>query len=130
MTTTHSESREDYLESILILKRRTGAVRSIDIAEYFNYSRPSVSRAMSILRKDDLISVDRNGYIDLTDEGRRQAEAVFARHETLMLFLEKLGVSSASARKDACRMEHILCDETMACIGRFVAGYTEKEPQE
>ena len=120
MHNEHNESREDYLESILILKKKYGAVRSIDIADYFNYSRPSISLAMSILRTDGLITMNRNGYIELTDDGRKIAESVYTRHKILIAFLKQLGVSEESAADDACRIEHVLSDESIQRITEFV----------
>lgn len=128
MDKKHSESREDYLESILILKNKKGLVRSIDIAEYFNYSRPSVSRAMSILRNDKLITMDKSGFIELTETGSDLAQAVYSRHEVLISFLRLLGVSEPVSVKDACRLEHVLSQESMDCINNFVdLNHTEKE---
>lgn len=122
----HSESREDYLESILILKNKKGAVRSIDIAEYFSYSRPSVSRAMSILRNEGLITMDKSGFIELTDFGAEKARDVYSRHEVLISFLELLGVSEPASVRDACRLEHVLSQESMDCINSFVNSHLKK----
>ena len=123
MTSEHSESREDYLESILMLKSEKGVVRSIDIAEHFDYSRPSISRAMSILRSAGLITMDNNGFIELTEEGFREANAVYERHKLLIFFLKKLGVSEETAEQDACRIEHVLSEESIARIRDYV-GWT------
>ena len=120
MAVTTNESREDYIESILILKRERGAVRSIDIANHFGYSRPSISRAVGLLRKDGLINVDDSGYIELTPEGMTLAKNVYGRHRVLIKFLEKIGVSSETAENDACRIEHILSQESMDKIKAFV----------
>lgn len=120
MQAEHSESREDYLESILMLKNEKGAVRSIDIAEHFNYSRPSISRAMSILRNDGMITMDRNGYIELTGNGQKIANAVYARHNILISFLSLLGISDKTAEADACRIEHVLSQESINRIEEFV----------
>ena len=116
-----SESREDYIESILILKRERGAVRSIDIANHFGYSRPSISRAVGLLRKEGLLNVDDSGYIELTPRGMELAKGVYSRHRTLIKFLEKLGVSAETAENDACRIEHILSQESMERIKEFIA---------
>jgi Mn-dependent DtxR family transcriptional regulator len=120
MAVERSESREDYLESILMLKAEKGVVRSIDIAEHFDYSRPSISRAMSILRTAGLITMDNNGFIELTEEGMKEASAVYARHKVLIRFLEKLGVTTDIAEEDACRIEHVLSEESMDRIREFV----------
>lgn len=121
MAINKSESREDYIESILMLKREKGAVRSIDIVNHFGYSRPSISRAVGLLRKEGLIVVDDSGYIELTPEGMEMAKGVYSRHRTLLKFLEKLGVSEAVAENDACRIEHILSQESMDRIKEFIA---------
>ncbi len=115
-----SESKEDYIESILILKRERGAVRSIDIANHFGYSRPSISRAVGLLRKEELINVDDSGFIELTPRGMEIAKGVYSKHRILIKFLEKLGVSSDTAENDACRIEHILSPESMDRIKAFV----------
>ena len=120
MAVERSESREDYLESILMLKAEKGVVRSIDIAEHFDYSRPSISRAMSILRTAGLITMDNNGFIELTEEGMKEASAVYSRHKILIRFLEKLGVNTDVAEEDACRIEHVLSEESMDRIREFV----------
>ena len=115
-----NESREDYIESILMIKREKGAVRSIDIANHFGYSRPSISRAVGLLRKDNLVVVDDSGYIELTPKGMELAKNVYSRHRMLIRFLEKLGVSPETAETDACRVEHILSEESMDRIRDFV----------
>jgi Mn-dependent DtxR family transcriptional regulator len=115
-----NESREDYIESILMIKREKGAVRSIDIANHFGYSRPSISRAVGLLRKDNLVVVYDSGYIELTPKGLELAKNVYSRHRMLIRFLEKLGVSSDTAEIDACRVEHILSEESMDRIRDFV----------
>lgn len=126
MSQTSNESREDYIESILILKRRKGAVRSIDIANYFGYSRPSVSRAVSILKNDGLIFVDSSGYIELSEEGLRLAESVYDRHRTLSEFLDRLGVSADTAEKDACRIEHVVSQESMDRISDWISSDSDQ----
>ena len=120
MSINTNESREDYLESILVIKREKGAVRSIDIANHFGYSRPSISRAVGLLRKDELVAVDDSGYIELTPKGMEMAKGVYSRHRTLIRFLNKLGVSPETAEADACRIEHILSEESMDRIKAFV----------
>ena len=127
MQTEHSESREDYLESILMLKKQKGAVRSIDIAEHFSYSRPSISRAMSILRADGMITMDRNGYIELTSDGLKIANSVYARHNILISFLSLLGISDKTAEADACRIEHVLSQESVNRIEEFVNKHKDNQ---
>ena len=110
------ESGEMYLESVLVLSRKKGAVRSIDVAEYLKYSKPSVSRAMSILRAENYIVFDRNGYIILTDKGRTVAEKIYERHNVLTTLLTSIGVSPETAVEDACRIEHVISDETFNAV--------------
>ena len=111
------ESGENYLETILVLENRNGSVRSIDVAEEMRFSKPSVSRAVGILRQAGLITVGEGGYLCLTEEGRRKASAVYDRHCMLRRFLCRcLGVSRDNAEKDACRIEHVICEETFEKI--------------
>lgn len=114
------ESGEMYLETILILKNQNEYVRSIDIAHTMDFSKPSVSRAIKLLKESQLIVVDDKGYIDFTDEGRRIAEKVYGRHQILTEFLVSIGVSAKQAEEDACRIEHIISDETQQCIQNFL----------
>ena len=115
------ESGENYLETILILKEKQGVVRSIDIARNLNFSKPSVSRAGGILREDGYIAEAPNGEIDLTEKGRKKAEGIYERHKLLTEFLQKVsGVGPELAEEDACKMEHIISDETFQGIKRFM----------
>lgn len=115
------ESGEMYLEAILVLSKRNGFVRSIDVSEYLGYSKPSVSRAMSILRTGDYIHVDKDGAITLTDSGMEIAEMIFERHTVLSRLLMKLGVPEEIATADACKMEHAISDESFQAIKRYTA---------
>ncbi|MBE6035856.1 MAG: metal-dependent transcriptional regulator [Clostridiales bacterium] len=111
------ESGEDYLETILVLHKRNDIVRSIDVASELGFSKPSVSRAMSILKKDGYISMDEKGHISLTEDGQKAAENIYERHNNISKFLiEILGVSEENALKDACRIEHDLSNETYGRI--------------
>lgn len=111
------ESGENYLETILVLTKKNGSVRSIDIAEALEFTKASVSRAMSILKRDNFIIMEPDGRILLTKEGQKKAAAVYDRHFTLTTFIhEYLGVDAEIAEKDACRIEHIISPETMAAI--------------
>lgn len=111
------ESGENYLEIILVLTKRNGSVRSIDIAEEMNFTKASVSRAMSILKRDNYIIMEPDGRILLTKDGQKKAAAVYDRHVTLTRFInELLGVDEKIAEKDACRIEHIISPETFAGI--------------
>lgn len=116
------ESGENYLETILLLQQRNGNVRSIDIAAEMNFSKPSVSRAMSILKKNGYIIMHTDGRIVLTESGLKKASSVLDRHQTLTVFLkEYLHVSHEIAEKDACRIEHIISPETFAGIKKIIA---------
>lgn len=109
-------SAEDYLETILLLSRKTGPVRSIDIVEEMGFSKPSVSVAMKKLREDAFIAMDHDGYITLTKKGEKAAKDVYDRHSTLYDWLVSIGVKETIAAGDACRMEHILSDECFEAI--------------
>ncbi len=110
------ESGEMYLESIYVLKRRNGRVRSLDVAEHMGFSKPSVSRAVAHLKAASYITVDKTGDITLTDEGRAIAEKIFERHTVISELLVRIGVSEATAAADACRIEHAISDETFRII--------------
>ena len=115
------ESGEDYLETILILQNRTGYVRSIDIANELGYSKPSISRAMGILKASGFITVEKDGQIILTEAGLKRASDVDARHLLLTKCLnELLGVSMENAETDACHIEHVISQETFEKLGVFV----------
>ena len=117
------ESGEDYLENILMLKKEKGTVRSIDIATRMGFSKPSVSRAMSILKNSGLIVMDESGLITLTEAGMAAAERVYERHNIISEYLEKfLGVSRENALGDACKIEHDLSEETYTKIKDIVLG--------
>lgn len=106
------ESGEDYLESILILKESHGTVRSIDVAHHMNFSKPSVSRAMGLLRENGYITMEKDGLIDLTASGQEVARRIYERHQLLTRWLVSLGVPAEAAATDACRIEHDVSDET------------------
>lgn len=116
------ESAEDYLESILILKQEKGAVRSIDVARRLGFTKPSISRAMSLLRENGYVTMDPEGFLELTDAGRSIAEPIYERHCMLTQWLVALGVSPETAVRDACRMEHSVSDETFAKMKEHIAG--------
>ena len=111
---TLHQSGEDYLESILILQEKQGNVRSIDIARHLNYSKPSVSRAVGVLRENGYITVSEEGLIHLTKQGKHVAECMYERHRLLTAWLIRLGVSEEIAAEDACKLEHGLSEETFA----------------
>ncbi|WP_186564893.1 metal-dependent transcriptional regulator [Lawsonibacter celer] len=116
------ESAENYLETILMLKEEKGAVRSIDIARRMDFSKPSISRAMSLLRGDGYITTDPAGLIELTPSGLAIAERIYERHQLFTQWLIQLGVSPETAARDACRIEHDISDETFACLKAHIAG--------
>lgn len=114
------ESGEMYLETILILSKRLEKVRSVDIGEYMGYSKPSVSRAVGLLKNGGFINVDANGFITLTELGTSHANKIFERHRILTSVLTSIGVSEETASEDACRLEHIISDETFEAIKKIV----------
>ena len=109
---TVRESGEMYLEAILVLAKKSGYVRSIDVSEYLGYSKPSVSRAMGILREGGYILMEKDGAITLTDSGKKLAETIYERHTVLSELLIRLGVDEKTATDDACRIEHVISDES------------------
>lgn len=117
------ESGEMYLETILILSQGSSAVRSIDVGEYMGYSKPSVSRAVGLLKKDGLIAIDGSGYITLTEEGEERAKRIYERHTLLTKLLINLGVDEKTAADDACRVEHYISDRTFDAIKEHVKKY-------
>lgn len=110
------ESAENYLETILILQQKNGEVHSVDIASYLEFSKPSVSVAMKNLRQRGCVTVDGEGHISLTEQGRKIAEAVYERHTLFTQWLIDLGVNEKTAVEDACRIEHVISDETFQAI--------------
>ena len=111
-----AESGEMYLESILVLRQQRGQIRAIDIVNHTGYSRPSISRAMSILKKDGFIICDEAGYITLTPQGNDIALRMYERHKFLTKFLVSLGVGEENATLDACKIEHIISEESFLKI--------------
>lgn len=122
------ESGEMYLEAILMLNQKNGFTRSVDVGEYLGYSKPSVSRAMGILRKGGYVLVDDTGALSLTDAGRKVAEKIYERHTVLSKFLIDLGVSEGTALADACKMEHTISDESFQALKRHYTSWMEKKP--
>lgn len=114
------ESGEMYIETIFILTKENDNVRSIDVCERMGYSKPSVSRAIGILKRNGYITVDSSGYISLTQSGIEVAERMYERHTILTKFLEKLGVPQDIAVSDACKMEHILSDEAFDAMKKHL----------
>lgn len=117
------ESGEMYLETIYVLSKKNKLVRSIDVCEYMGYSKPSVSRAMGILKKGGYVVVDGEGHLSLTDAGLEVAQTIYERHTTLTDFLIRLGVDKDVAAEDACKMEHDISNETFAAMKRHAEQY-------
>ena len=120
------ESGEMYLETILVLTQRGTPFRSIDVCEEMGYSKPSVSRAMGLLKQGELITVDGGGYITLTAAGREIAEKIYDRHKLLTAFFTRLGVDQETAAADACRMEHVISDRSFEALRSYMCSHTEE----
>ena len=110
------ESGEMYLETIFVLSKKLGHVRSLDVAEHMGFSKPSVSRAVGLLKKGEFIAVDNDGYLTLTEAGLEIAENIYERHTILTKYLIGLGVDPDIASQDACKMEHVISNETFEAI--------------
>ena len=122
-----NESQEMYLETIYILYNKTGAVRSLDIARYMDFSKPSVCRAVGLLKAGEYIVVDKEGYITLTDIGREVAEKIYERHTMLTDFFVRLGVDRETATEDACKIEHVISENSFDAIKNHVAEMDAKK---
>lgn len=114
------ESGEMYLETIYVLLKDSPNVRSIDVVEYMNFSKPSVSRAIGLLKSGGYVTVNKDGYLGLTDAGLEVAKKIYERHKILTAFLENVGVSSETATADACKIEHVISDESFDAIKQIV----------
>ncbi len=117
------ESGEMYLETIYILAQKSSAVRSIDVGEYMGYSKPSVSRAIGLLKKDGLVQTDEFGHLKLTPAGEEQARGIYERHTVLTKLFINLGVDEETAAYDACRIEHYISDKTFEAIKAHMHKY-------
>lgn len=117
------ESAEMYLETIYQLSRERGAVRSVDVAESMGYSKPSVSRAVGLLKKGGYLLMEKDGTLTLTETGLETAHKIFERHTTLTSLLIRLGVDPETASEDACKMEHVISDETFDAFKRHIKQY-------
>ena len=113
------QSGEDYLEAILVLREKNGVVHSIDVAQHLGYSKPSVSRAVSLLKGDGYLIMERAGRLEQTETGVEVARNIYERHRFLRQWLIHLGVSSETAEDDACKIEHNISDETFQCLKRY-----------
>ena len=121
------ESGEMYLETIYVLSQQSNSVRSIDVAEHMGFSKPSVSRAVGLLKKDGMLSVDESGYLKLTETGAKKAKQIYERHTVLSRLLMKLGVDEKTASEDACRIEHYISDTSFEAIKAHMQKYNSKE---
>ena len=119
------ESGEMYLETILVLSETHPTVRAIDVSEEMGFSKPSVSRALAILKNDGYVVSDANGYLTLTDAGKKIAEKIYERHTTISQFLINLGVDPEVAADDACKMEHHISDQSFEALKRHAAQYVK-----
>ncbi len=123
---TLRESGEMYLETIYILSQKSSSVRAIDVGEYMGFSKPSVSRAMGLLKKDNFVVTDKEGYIKLTESGEARAKVIYERHMLLTKLLTNIGVDAKTAEDDACRIEHYISDVTFDAIKKHVEKYGKK----
>ncbi|SFD29683.1 metal-dependent transcriptional regulator [Clostridium uliginosum] len=124
---TSHESKENYLETILILENEKGVVRSIDIARKLNYSKPSVSRAVKLLKELGYIEMNNEALIRLTENGRKKAETIYEKHKILTEFFEQIaGVEPEIAEEDACKIEHIISNETYNGLKKYLYGTQKK----
>ena len=117
------ESAEMYLETIYLLAQQSNTVRSIDVAESMGYSKPSVSRAVGLLRQGGYLTVDKDGFLNLTSEGISVAEKIFERHTVISQMLIRLGVDEKTALEDACKIEHVISDATMEALKKHMEQY-------
>ena len=114
-----NESQEMYLETILRIRKRKGSVRAIEIAEALGYSKPSVSRAVGIMKKDGFITVRSDGLIELTESGQKKAENILGRHKSLTEMFVKMGLNPENAEENACRVEHVITEEAFEAIKNY-----------
>lgn len=115
------ESGEMYLETIYVLSQKIGSVRSLDVAEYMNYSKPSISRAMGLLKNGNYILIDAGGYITLTESGLEIAKKIYERHTVITRLLMMLGVDEETAAEDACKIEHDISEKSFEAIKNHAA---------
>lgn len=123
------ESGEMYLETIYVLSLQANSVRSIDVAEHLGYSKPSVSRAVGLLKKEGLLVMDEMGYLKLTDTGLEKAKRIYERHTVLSSLLMRLGVDEETATEDACRIEHYISDTSFEAIKAHMRKYAPEHSQ-
>ncbi len=123
---TLRESGEMYLETVYILSQKSSTVRGVDVGEYMGFSKPSVSRAIGLLKKEGYVVTDADGYIKLTEAGEKRAEVIYERHMLLSRLLMNLGVDEKTATEDACRIEHYISEKTFDAIKAHVRKYGKK----
>ena len=121
------ESGETYLETIYVLSQKSDEVRAIDVGEYMGFSKPSVSRALGLLREEGLVKNDPNGFLKLTKAGEIHAKRIYERHTTLTQLFINLGVDPKIAAEDACRIEHYISDETFDAVKAHAKTYGKKD---
>ena len=121
------ESGEMYLETIFVLTREKPLVRAIDVGEHMGFSKPSVSRAIGLLKKDGYVTVAENGGLELTEEGKEVAEKIYLRHTMLTQFLTAIGVDQSTAAEDACKIEHAISDTTFLAMKNYLDTQLSKE---
>ena len=124
---TIHESGEMYLETIYVLSQKSSAVRSVDVSAHLGYSKPSVSRAIGLLKKDGLVNMDGRGYLSLTDAGEKRAKVIYERHLLLSQLLVNIGVDEETATEDACRIEHYISEKTFEAIKNHVKKFGIKK---
>ncbi len=124
---TIRESGEMYLETIYILSQKSSTVRSIDVAEYLGYSKPSVSRGIGVLKKDGLVEMDESRHLTLTAAGKKRAKNIYERHTLLSKFLISIGVDEETATEDACRIEHYISESTFDAIKNHIIKCEERQ---
>lgn len=124
----YQESEEMYLETILLLQKKSGTVHSVRVAEELGYSRPSVSRGVNLLAQKGYITFGQSGEINFTPEGRKKAEGIYERHTVITKLLEKAGASREIAEENACRIEHVISAELFDILKKFAATCGEDEP--
>ncbi len=120
------ESGEMYLETIYVLSQKSDSVRSLDVAEYMSFSKPSVSRAVKLLKDGEYLTVDKDGYLHLTESGKETAKKIYERHTVLTTLLESLGVSRKTAAEDACKIEHVISDESFNALKEHQSKFSGK----
>lgn len=119
------ESAENYLEAILMLKNEKGKIRSIDIVRHLDFTKPSISRAINLLKDNGYVTVDKEGWIDLTESGMDIAQKVYERHTFVSAWLTAIGVDPDTASEEACKIEHVISDDTFQKVKEFVINNTK-----